>query len=115
MGWETSDRRFRLPRDWGQRRRVVLARCGYQCEHVDSQGLRCVDRAVEVDHVERGDDHSLENLQGLCAWHHRRKTVGEATEARRLARERARQAVRDSHPGMALKRSEGHMDPPGTT
>ena len=82
MPWSSSNRKSRLPRDWGKRRRIVLERCGYQCERVRSSGRRCTSRATDVDHIIPGDDHSLSNLQGLCSWHHKEKTSRESQEAK---------------------------------
>lgn len=95
--WGSSDRATRLPRDWKARRARVLARCGYKCEWQDPSvsGARCPNRATECDHIARGDDHSLDNLQGLCGPHHAAKTQREAAEARRL---RGRMRPREVHP-----------------
>lgn len=82
MPWSTSDRKSRLPSDWRTRRKVVLDRCGGRCEYMRSSGKRCSNKATDVDHIVAGDDHSLENLQGLCSWHHRQKTQREAQAAR---------------------------------
>lgn len=82
MPWSSSDRKSRLPSDWGRRRRIVLERCGYQCERVRSSGRRCTSRATDVDHIIPGDDHSLSNLQGLCSWHHKEKTSRESQAAK---------------------------------
>ena len=94
MPWSTSDRGQRLPSDWRLRRKSALSRAGYRCE---SPG--CGAPAVDCDHIVRGDDHSLSNLQALCAWHHKRKTARESAEARKLARsERIR--PEPPHPGL---------------
>lgn len=76
-GWRGSNRKSRLPVDWPRLRKVVLERCGFRCEWTDS-GARCWAPATDVDHVEAGDDHSLDNLQGLCGTHHLEKTGREA-------------------------------------
>lgn len=77
MVWATG-RSERLPRDWRHKRLVVLARQKWLCAYPG-----CCLEAVEVDHIQRGDDHRLENLQGLCVKHHRQKTQGEALGERR--------------------------------
>ncbi|WP_373321630.1 HNH endonuclease [Micromonospora okii] len=97
MTWEGSDRRARLPHDWALRRVRVLRRDGYRCRAVFSTGARCGAPAGEVDHVKRGDDHDLANLQALCTYCHARKTAGEAAQARRPRPARARPSER--HPG----------------
>lgn len=85
VAWENSDRHDRLPSDWAKRRRVVLERCGYRCEWDLGGGVRCGERATDVDHIRRGDDHSFANLRGLCAAHHARKSAGEGwAERQRL-------------------------------
>lgn len=82
MGWEASDRRDHLPTDWRERRAQVLARAGGRCEAVlHDTGTRCPSPATDCDHVQRGDNHALENLQALCSWHHKRKTRLEAIQA----------------------------------
>ncbi|MFG3715790.1 HNH endonuclease [Micromonospora sp. NPDC047730] len=97
MTWEGSDRRARLPHDWALRRVRVLRRDGYRCRQVFTTGERCGAPGSEVDHVERGDNHDLANLQTLCSYCHARKTAGEAAQARRPRPKRARESER--HPG----------------
>lgn len=103
MGWESSDRRARLPADWAKRRAAVLKRDGYQCTHVrwDTE-QRCAEPATECDHVKPGDNHSYENLQSLCGYHHAQKTARESAQAR--ARERyarpSRRRPDDDHPSV---------------
>lgn len=100
MGWETSDRRSRLPADWARRRDWVRDRAGGRCEAVlRDTGERCPARGTDCDHVERGDDHRVENLQWLCSWHHKRKTADEA-RAELEALRRARRPRRPRHPGL---------------
>ncbi|AYN58550.1 HNH endonuclease [Arthrobacter phage Liebe] len=98
MGWETSDRRDRLPADWTTRRVRVLRRDGYRCQARDSLGVVCGDPANQVDHKVPGDDDSYENLVSLCRWHHARKSSAEGHAARkpRATQRRAPEA----HPGM---------------
>jgi 5-methylcytosine-specific restriction protein A len=74
--WEGSTRRSRLPRDWPKRRIHILQRdpiCNVCCNAL----------SVEVDHIEPGDDHRFENLQGICKDCHDRKTQDEAAAGRR--------------------------------
>lgn len=80
--WAGSDRKARLPSDWDERRAFALRRDGWRCCAMTAYG-RCAQIATDVDHVQRGDDHSYANLQSLCAEHHRIKTAAEAVEARR--------------------------------
>jgi 5-methylcytosine-specific restriction protein A len=76
VAWEGSTRRRRLPPDWERLRRRVLAHqpiCNVCGDAV----------SLQVDHVVPGDDHSIENLQGICDPCHKAKTQAEAIEARR--------------------------------
>jgi hypothetical protein len=98
MSWESSDRKSRLPADWPQLRRTVLDRCGGRCEVLKKDGSRCWDKATDVDHVRAGDDHSLENLRGICTWHHRRKSSAEGREAYAAKRQK-RFREQPPHPG----------------
>ena len=100
MGWAGSNRRERLPRDWRRRRAAVLARDGHQCCHIRSDtGERCTEQATDVDHIRPGDDHSLDNLQSLCAWHHAKKTASEAADARARRPRLSRKRPPGEHPG----------------
>jgi 5-methylcytosine-specific restriction protein A len=76
MGWDTSDRRERLPSDWHTRRQIILRRAHYVCQECKKA------KATDVDHINRGDDHSLKNLRALCYNCHKTKTQNEAFEAR---------------------------------
>lgn len=79
VAWAGSTRRQRLPSNWEKLRRFVLQR--------DPVCKLCDQRlSTEVDHIERGDDHNVDNLQGVCSPCHRDKTLREAAEARRLRR-----------------------------
>lgn len=98
MPWDTSDRRSRLPSDWTTRRVRVLRRDSYRCQARDSLGALCGAPANQVDHVLRGDDHDLDNLQALCRWHHAKKTAAEAAEARGARPSQRREPER--HPGL---------------
>jgi len=86
----SSDRKDRLPSDWSTRRVRVLRRDSYRCQARDSLGVPCGELANQVDHVDPGDDHSLDNLQALCRWHHARKSSAEGAAARRPQAGRAR-------------------------
>jgi 5-methylcytosine-specific restriction enzyme A len=93
-GWSSSTRRQRLPKDWPRLRTAVLERdpiCRLRYPG-------CTDRATEVDHRHRGDDHSLANLQGVCSSCHKRKTTSESQQARGVGPLRRRPA--ESHPGL---------------
>ena len=88
-----------LPRNWWKIRAAVLDACGHQCQR-EVAGRRCKARAVEVDHINDPNDHSLANLQGLCEDHHRKKTQAQAAEGRRryLASRKSKRKP-EPHPG----------------
>ena len=93
MAWEGSTRAARLPPDWPQRRAHVLARDRCICHICHQPG------ADEVDHIERGDDHSYSNLAAIHDWPcHRRKT---AAEANAIRHRHTRQRPAEPHPGFA--------------
>lgn len=98
MAWErSSPRPERSSRQWQQARRAALVRDSYQCRRVLPDGSRCPRTDVEVDHINQGDDHALENLMTLCVGHHKEKTDQEKTAARwryRMAR------PKEPHPGL---------------
>jgi 5-methylcytosine-specific restriction protein A len=104
--WEGSDRRSRLPHNWVIIRRRVLRRDGHQCTVLDQNGVRCPELAEEVDHVVRGDDHSMENLRAICSWHHRKKSSIEGGQARQAQWKKQREEINnrfrrdEQHPGM---------------
>jgi 5-methylcytosine-specific restriction protein A len=81
MGWESSTRKHRLPRDWHRLRAIVLRDAGYQCEVV-TNGIRCTNVARDVDHIIPGDDHSRANLRAICEEHHKYKSSREGNAAR---------------------------------
>lgn len=80
MPWATSTRRHRLPSNWQTLRRQVKARAKGQCEWTE-QGDRCTNPGTDCDHITPGDDHSLNNLQWLCRFHHKIKTSRETRRA----------------------------------
>ena len=83
MGWEGSDRKSRLPPNWGRLRLRVLRRDAYKCQWRDVYtGEKCLAPANQVDHVIPGDDHREENLQSLCAHHHGKKSSQEGNAAK---------------------------------
>lgn len=92
--WAGSDRRDRLPPDWAQRRKRVLRRDGHKCQWVKTSGQLCLQPANQVDHRNPGDDHSNENLQALCEWHHLKKSGGEGGRASYSRRRSAKNRLR---------------------
>lgn len=99
--WSGSNRRSRLPKDWPKIRNRVLKRDQHTCTHIDD-GIRCSERATEVDHIRPGDDHRESNLRSLCSDHHQAKSSAEGGAA--LAAQRRRHNARfrrtETHPGL---------------
>ena len=62
----------------------------------------CGKYANQVDHINRGDDHSPENLQALCEFHHAKKSSAEGAEAYHKTRREISAKFRHSeaHPGL---------------
>ncbi len=88
-GWQGSTRRARLPRDWATRRAKVKRRAKGKCE-AEAHVPECDGYGSECDHIDRGDDHRLSNLQWLSGPCHQAKTLREnqaRTDSRRLPRE----------------------------
>lgn len=103
MGWETSNRAEELPPGWRTIIRPrILARDGWQCVAIrgDTE-TRCVAEATDVDHIGDPMDHTDDNLQSLCDWHHKRKTNGADRRARDATswRQSARHPT-EAHPGL---------------
>lgn len=98
MGWETSNRRSRLPEDWPTIRLAILARDNHTCQQCGKPG-------THVDHIVPGDDHRPSNLQVLCASCHMRKSRAEGGRSvhkgRRTVQRVPRQRPPEKHPGLA--------------
>ncbi|QPB09603.1 HNH endonuclease [Streptomyces phage Sycamore] len=86
MAWASSNRRSELPPNWGAIRARVIRRDRGSCQGVLSEGALCGHPGTEVDHIRPGSDHTLGNLQLLCAWCHKRKTQAESQAARANAK-----------------------------
>lgn len=105
MTWESSDRRQRLPENWGALIRAVKKRAretspaGFeQCEWRLPSRKRCPRTGSEVDHVIPNDDHSLRNLRLLCTHHHGKKSSREGFQAREAFKQ-SKYRTREEHPG----------------
>jgi 5-methylcytosine-specific restriction endonuclease McrA len=96
MGWETSRRRHTLPRNWRYLRLDVLRDADYICE-LRLEGV-CVGTASEVDHIQRGDDHSRANLRAVCWRCHAKKSSAEGNARKRELRA-LRNRPAERHPG----------------
>ena len=100
--WRGSDRRARLPDNWESLRKQVHRRDRSQCQVRMDSGRLCLEPAIDVDHIRRGDDHRLENLRCICDWHHRRKSSQEGGNEfqRRLSKSKASFRRTETHPGL---------------
>lgn len=94
-GWKGSTRASRLPSNWRSEIRLRILARDPVCR-LAYPGV-CTGVSVEVDHRNPGDDHSDENLQGLCHECHAEKTKREAATARWRFRERR---PIPKHPGL---------------
>lgn len=68
--WSGVTRRYNLPKDWKQRRKLVLIKDRRTC-------YACGGVATEVDHLINGDDHSMNNLASICRQCHQVKSSWE--------------------------------------
>lgn len=98
--WQGSNRKERLPTNWQELRRTVIARAAGRCQAPMRDGTRCSDAGIDVDHVIAGDDHSLDNLQLLCRWHHAKKSAREGSLSRPRYSEKRPQ---EPHPGLHIE------------
>lgn len=105
MAWQTSDRRERLPGNWGALVRAVKARAKRtsklgieQCEWRLPSGKRCPRVGKEVDHRIPNDDHGMDNLRLLCPHHHGKKSSSEGRQAREAFKQ-SKYRPREDHPG----------------
>lgn len=74
-----------LPKNWNALRRKVLKRDNHKCTASDYDGMNyypCTEPGTEVDHIGDRDTHTLDNLQLLCHYHHREKTVMQASRGK---------------------------------
>lgn len=100
--WEGSNRKSRLPANWPELRREVLARDGHQCMHLrQDTGRLCLAQARDVDHIDSTtDDDRMTNLRSLCGYHHGVKSGREGGIASGVARRKKAQGAAPRHPGL---------------
>lgn len=107
-GWAGSDRGARLPDDWEWRRQQTKQRAGGQCERKmagrNGGRFRCTAPGTDCDHINRGDDHSLVNLEWLCARHHAIKSSQEGNQAKAAIKAKGIRPP-EQHPGLLRRRS----------
>lgn len=98
QGWRSAP----LPKGWDRIRRRILRRDRWKCQWPVATGGLCGEQANQVDHkvgaAQGVDDHSDENLQALCRWHHDQKTGREASAVAHALPPRAR--PQEKHPGL---------------
>ncbi|PWH05205.1 HNH endonuclease [Brachybacterium endophyticum] len=95
-GWNNQHARMRqLPKDWRRIRQSVIARDSGRC-------VQCGERGTDVDHIARGNDHSIENLRLLCRSCHMRRTGRDGGTAKRRPK-RTHRPPRQ-HPGFRSDR-----------
>ena len=94
-GWQNSNRRNELPREWHKLRAKVKKRDGDTC-------VLCGRAGTDVDHIVPGDDHSLMNLRLLCSDCHLKKSAEEGGAAYRAKRRAIENKLRrtEQHPGI---------------
>lgn len=88
-------RRKQLPKDWTKIRAQVIRRDHGTC-------VICGQPGNHVDHIERGSNHSLDNLRLLCQHCHMARTGRDGGTAKRQPQRQARPP--EPHPGL-LKRA----------
>ena len=119
--WATSTRKYELPKDWPQRRKITRRQARDRCEgpvnletgRRDQEVPRCENTGTDCDHVGDRDDHSLTNLQWLCTKCHEVKTKHEAREALRAKMRRGKRKP-VPHPGLRPGGDGGSpQSPPG--
>lgn len=103
-GWSGSLRGAELPANWHITQPRILARDGFQCQHVrQDTGRRCLEHARDVDHIiphsQMGSDDD-DNLEALCKYHHGQKSGREGGIASGIARRAAKKTGARRHPGL---------------
>ncbi|MGW6624221.1 HNH endonuclease [Nocardia sp. NPDC055002] len=93
--WSSSNRSADLPENWEALRSQVLRRDQWICQ---IQGRSCLGAANEVDHILRGNDHSLGNLRAACSRCHGIKSAREGVTRREQLRAQRKRPT-ERHPG----------------
>lgn len=92
--WQ-GERRSHLPPDWERRRKATLQR-DRTCQI--ARPRICTVRSTEVDHIQRGNDHSESNLRGVCRNCHMWKSSREGHDAKNQRKQRIKRV--EDHPGV---------------
>ena len=91
MAWQGT-RGKQLPKNWATIRKRILRR--------DPTCSICRARpSVEVDHIQRGDNHHPSNLRGVCAPCHQRKSSQEGARAKAARYNQLKYRKPAKHPG----------------
>lgn len=107
-GWQGSNRRQELPKDWVPKiRPAVRRRAGGRCEGPTDPETgvrppdvpRCEQAGTDADHISDPHDHGMHNLQWLCGACHQAKTTVEARAGYRAWVNRAKRP-KERHPGL---------------
>ena len=77
MTWDNSRRRQELPPNWPTLRRAVATRASGICQQPG-----CNQPGTDCDHIADRHNHDLNNLQWLCAAHHKTKTAADLAATR---------------------------------
>lgn len=82
--WASSDRRSELPSDWNRRVRTVLRRNELHNDGLCQDGRVCggLSLAREVHHPGDPSDHTVDQLEAVCAACHAASTNRQAIDAR---------------------------------
>lgn len=111
-GWNGSNRRSRLPKDWSKRRAEAKRLAGGRCQAALPSGKRCPRPGAECDHIIENDDHRQENLQWLCKHHHQLKTIAWAkAKGAAMRRPQAPKRPEERHPGLRHGTMAGEISP----
>lgn len=112
MGWNSSNRKSRLPSDWSARRARVGRRDSWCCQAELASGFQCLEPGNQIDHINRfgGDDD--ENLQVLCEYHHKIKSSQEGVQARTERVVKAKQRLARDKEKAPWELPEGHVRKP---
>ncbi|WP_202944445.1 HNH endonuclease signature motif containing protein [Salinispora tropica] len=81
-------------------------------KRLDGSFRRCGKPATDVDHIRRGDDHTLKNLRPACTECHNRKSGQEGAAARYRHRARATLPP-EPHPAELWRLQQGESAPRG--
>lgn len=91
-------RRKQLPKNWATIRTQVIKRDGGTC-------TQCGKPANHVDHIQRGNNHNLNNLRLLCQHCHMQRTGRDGGTATRKPRRNPR--PQPPHPGLLNQNPRG--------